>query len=49
MYVCMCVHGRNNFAEVSKNLDRHRYENNFVGSSKQLCRKLSMMSNTAKS
>jgi len=34
------LHGRNNFAEVSKNLARYRGENNFVELLKLLCRKL---------
>jgi len=28
------LYGKNDFAEVSKNLARHRSENNFVGPSK---------------
>jgi len=28
------IHGKNNFAEASKNLDRYRSENNFVDPSK---------------
>jgi len=34
------MHGKNDFAEISKNLARYRSENNFVRSSKYLCRKL---------
>jgi len=34
-----CLHGKNSFVEVSKNLARYRSENNFVELSK-LCRTL---------
>jgi len=32
------LHGKNSFAEVSKNLARYNFENNFVELSKELCR-----------
>jgi len=28
------IHGKNDFAEISKNLARYRFEDNFVGSSR---------------
>jgi len=34
------LYGKNDFAEVSKNLARYRSENNFVELSKSLCRTL---------
>ena len=36
MVSCFC-HGKNNFAEVSKNLGTYRSETNFVQLLKQLC------------
>jgi len=32
------AHGKNDFAEISKNLARYRFENNFIGLSKLFCR-----------
>jgi len=31
---CVKLHGKNDFAEISKNLARYRFENNFIGLSK---------------
>jgi len=37
------TYGKNDFAEISKNLVTYKFENNFVESSKQLCRILELV------
>jgi len=42
-YLTILYHGKNNFAEVSKNWARYRSENNFVRPSKYYVKRSSIM------
>jgi len=53
-YVTLCyitfilLHGKSNFVEISKNLDRYKSENNIVGLKNNYIGNSSMISNAAK-